>query len=148
MRQYRAIPIDGKDFVYGGLYELANGMTFIVTSNPFPPSSWSFNIGSFFVSLIEVIPESVGQSTGSKDENGKEIYERDIIELAEDTYGETELSIRCVVKWNDKGFYQLWRNGLIHWKFWRKDTYHNTGYRKNWKVIGNIHQHPKLLEQK
>ena len=99
--------------------------------------------------VLEMLNDvEIMQFTGLKDKKGIEIYEGDIIELAENTYGETELPIRCVVKWNDKGFYQLWRNGLIHWKFWRKDTYHNTGYRKNWKVIGNIHQNPKLLEQK
>ena len=101
---------------------------------------------SFFENRCKQDEDFLMQFTGIKDENSKEIYEGDIIKLAENTYGETELPINCVVKWNDKGFYQLWRNGIIHWKFWREDTYHNTGYRKEWEIIGTIHTTPELME--
>lgn len=100
MRNYRAIPIGGKDFVYGGLYELANGMTFIVTNNPFPPSSWSFNIGNFFVSLIAVIPETVSQATGKEN-----VYEGDKIKSK---------LFDGVVKWLDYSFRVVDKEGFPH----------------------------------
>ena len=98
---------------------------------------------------ISVLLKNVGnnnqfeymQFTGLLDKNGIEIYEGDIVNFNNNKFG-------SVVKWNDKGFYQLWRNGIINWKIWQEEAYYNTGYRKGIEVIGNIHENKNLLEAK
>lgn len=66
-RKYRGIPIDGKDFVYGWYFQRA-GASFII-----PISDKYHTPASFVLTFVQVIQETVGQSTGLK-KNGKEIY--------------------------------------------------------------------------
>ena len=69
MRPYRAIPIGGKDFVYGWLFERAGGSYIIpFTDNYHTPAS-------FVLTFVQVIPVSVGQSIIVE---GKEFYEGDV----------------------------------------------------------------------
>ena len=77
----------------------------------------------------EVIPETVGQYTGLKDKNGKEIYEGDIILF--NNFGDTL----------DKVVYS---SGCFHTS--------GRGYLldkiREIEVIGNIYENPELLEEK
>lgn len=77
MRMYRGKRKDNpKEWVRGNLIEMRDGC-------------WIAPKGYEFVSitkhklygLIEVIPETVSQSTGLKDKNGVEIFGKDIIQL-------------------------------------------------------------------
>lgn len=73
-----------------------------------------------------VDPDTVGQYTGLKDKNGKEIYEGDIllsIVFVEVIYNAPEFCYRD----NDFGYKFLNRPG-------------------DFKVVGNIHDNPNLLE--
>ena len=85
---------------------------------------------------VQVIPETVGQSTGLHDKNGKEDYFDDILQTYYDD-GKTEGDIGVLV-WNDDA-------GTIDLKSKRGQfplyvyAYH--------EVIGDIHATPELLEQ-
>jgi len=67
MRPYRGIPVGGKDFVYGWYCKWGRRHYIL------DPKSRMH----FLACFIEVIPKTVGQSTGLKDKKRKEIYEGD-----------------------------------------------------------------------
>jgi hypothetical protein len=73
------------------------------------------------------------QYIGLKDENGKEIYEKDIINTADGV---------CLVCWNEKlASFVLAKDG------WMYDHYFGEEYEpENCKVIGNPYENPELLK--
>lgn len=90
----------------------------------------------------EVVGETVGQYTGLRDINSKEVYEGDILQILVDTENGYE-EIICTV---------VWDNDCLSWMIENKDgsTDFLVEYSDNianiTKVIGNIHENPELLE--
>lgn len=91
----------------------------------------------------EVKSETVTQSTGLKDKNGKLIYEGDIVELK---CGDDDTIIGAVEWLNDKAEFSIKhpKGYHGHYGFWQKiinvcDTF---------KIIGNKFEHSHLLEGK
>ena len=85
---------------------------------------------------IEVIPETVGEFTGLKDKNGKEIYEGDIIKSDKWCFYHLkggEFNIRSVA-FMDGAFSVEGHNLLMLIKDF------------DGEIIGNIHENPELLE--
>ncbi len=128
MRNYRGIPIDGKDFVFGWYIKLSSHHLIADET-----TDWD-NAGEPGVieieGLIEVIPETVGQQIGQQDKNKKEIYQGDIMEWynACVTKGQNPIC-RTVIKWNN-----------LHSRY--------EGIVRTGKIIGTIHTTPKLMEGK
>ena len=126
MRPYRGLTKDGK-WVEGSLVNIKNHRYFIVPVNTtLSPLNYDFECPDEF---IEVIPETVGQSTGLPDKNGVEIYESDKI-----TNGDK--NIKYVVEWIDCGFRarQIGNKSSIGLEYWKDSI----------EVIGNIHQEVKI----
>lgn len=83
----------------------------------------------------EVDPATVGQYTGLKDKNGKEIWEDDIARVPETDFN-AEIIGRVI--YEDGSYYIIPLNGGHLWGL-------NWSLRKhNAKIIGNFHDNPEL----
>lgn len=87
--------------------------------------------------------ETVGQYTGLTDENGKKIFEGDIVKEEDCVHnGEVQIYGRKWVVYFDKGGFFGWRKG-----------YKSCGLSKfipnisGIEIIGNIHDNPELLKE-
>lgn len=90
----------------------------------------------------EVFPNSVGQYTGLKDNNGKEIYEGDIVltPLVDPIFGDMvgeDLCVKRQVKFNDGSFVINEGDGFIYLECFTRNNHI--------EICGNIHDNPELL---
>ena len=124
MREIKFRAKHGKEWVYGDLHLLSK-MPHIHT-DPFTLNS--INI------------ETIGQYTGLRDKNGKEIYEGDIIRSF-DSDGD---AILHYIVWEEVCFVALYKGRCFRSK---------CSLRQDWldefdkEVIGNIHDNPELLKK-
>jgi len=85
---------------------------------------------------ILVIPSTVGQYTGLKDKNGKEICEGDIVR-----HSLFKQDYKFLVKYFEESASFRYCSGATQFTF---DSVHC----KYFEIIGNIHDNPELLEVK
>lgn len=135
MNMNRKIKFRGKrsinnEWVYGNYILIAWRQETFISESYSCTSSHAF----------EVKPESVGQFTGLHDENGTEIYEKDIVKLF---YGD-KYSIGIV----------LWNNKIAAWciKLKGEHSFGSTPIGEMFTsytsvVIGNIHDNPELIKE-
>ena len=133
--KFRGVRVDNGEWVYGDLWRNPYGKVGFV------------NIVSFYEDTgttggLNVFPETVGQYTGLKDDDGIEIYEGDILEclneVGEMSEHDSDTGIGTV-EWLERyGFWNISgiENGL--------GDINEFGFTK---VIGNIHENPELLEK-
>lgn len=96
----------------------------------------------------EVIPETIGQFTGLKDKNGKEVYDGDIIEVVNNLSEATKKNNHnTLVKFRDCAFVSAWQDLRFDGTY--GEVYNHFGSYNTpvvtFEVIGNIHDNPDLL---
>lgn len=118
--KFRGRRIANDEWVYGSLLRWPDGDCTILESKD----------GKNYVWKREIEPNTVGQYTGLRDTDGREIYEGDIVRtsVAKDAIG--------VVEWNNDQ-----ASFVVHMKG-RTQCYPLS---KSDKIIGNIHDNPELL---
>lgn len=88
-----------------------------------------------------VIPRTIGQYTGLKDKNGKEIYEGDII-------GCINPAIKHLIFYNEKqGRFMAALNGDIENDYFGVCGLDDARWNASKEVIGNIHDNPELIKE-
>ena len=122
--KFRGKDIKTNEWVYGDLYATSETPMIVVDG-----------IASEFDNIVVVIPETVGQHTGLKDKNGKEIYEGDI--LLYDSNSKTS------VFYKNGAFVRSYGNSNMYLLY---DSFIEDGCLYNYEVIGNIYENPELLE--
>lgn len=83
----------------------------------------------------EVNPDTIGQYTGLKDENGKEIYRGDIVQGLFADQEESEIKGQVIYSKGQASYIVIASNN-DEWEL---------GYLDNLEVIGNIYDNPELL---
>lgn len=112
-------------FVYGSL---------VVSHNKYYICTMALQIrggiSDYITTMIDVLPDTVGQYTGLKDKNGTKIFEGDIVLLK----GEEEPYQVAF----DESCFQVYGNSICY----VMDNF----YDHDIEVIGNIYDNPELLE--
>lgn len=126
---------EGKKWVYGYLYKIKS----------FFSEDYQYFIKNEHLQETSVDEETIGQYTGLKDKNGKEIYEGDIL-LAPEWFG----TLKCVCIYQQENTV----NPIQGFGLYSYDSYfkkYNTLVESDewdeFKVIGNIYDNPELLEE-
>ena len=137
IRPYRGKAINTGEWVKGDLIQWDN-RRFIFFMPDYSNLQWLKDEIFNAETLIEVLPDSVGQYTGRKDKNGVKVYGGDDVDVSMSFEGGTLPHRGYIVYDNEFGAFGTKNDAgvtLLH-----NHCLHTL------KVIGNIHTNPELLE--
>lgn len=138
--RFRGKRLDNGEWVYGDLFQSKYITSILVNRDDRDLDPGWFYPNDVF-ECHKVDPETVGQYTGLKDRNGKEIYEMDIFPPGERTHG--EITIVC---YDTKQA----RYKSVPLSLYKANAGNGgwTGYDINpySEVIGSVYDNPDLLE--
>lgn len=138
---FRGKRIDTGEWVYGDLIE-NQGRYYIYYDTS--DTTLENEDDTIIVLAEEVDPDTVGQYTGLKDRNGKDVWEGDIVKtpLLDPIFGDvlSDAFDNVAISFHNGSFVVAYYNGRH--KIYLQDLYDKI------EVIGNIHDNPKLLEEK
>lgn len=120
---FRGLSNQGKGWLYGDVVRNVEGAVAIM-----PP--YQMNMDNT-CSQNEVTPDTIGQYTGLKDKEGNKIFEGDIVEF-------TNLDLPNMVVRFDNGSFMLCEDEY--------STYEELRMNYAVEVVGNIYDHPELME--
>lgn len=128
--KFRGKQIGTNTWIYGSFISYPDRSTYIA------------EYGSTIDELLSrcVHYNTVGQYTGLKDKNGKEIYEGDIL-----IFGKNDTKYKVV--WYNDGWLAISKEGDEYGAYTR-NIYHNNLYaEKNYyiEIIGNVHENIEML---
>jgi len=121
---FRGKRIDNGEWVYGFYAQELQGQHYILADE-----------GDFYdgpmLTMVEVIPETVGQYTGHDDKNGVKVFDGDVLVIDDD---------RFLIQWEEE------RGGfrIDYWQF--DEQYDLSEFWPASEVIGNIHDNPEVKE--
>lgn len=126
---FRGKRVDNDEWIEG-FFAKSGDKTFILIDS---------DIAFGYVTMKEVLSETIGQYTGLTDKNGKKIFEGDIVELTYYTLPEERKVMAEVAYEEESAAFVLYSFGTENKGICGEIC--NTN-----KVIGNIHDNPEMLE--
>ena len=131
--KFRGKQLGSGEWVYGHFIKTKNHKDNCYISQGDP-----YNDMGMMQGFVNVDPETVGQSTGLKDNNGKEIYEGDILGWMWGGVGQGDgTPAKSEVYFDRYKFAVRTGRTSFGWKLSQAA-----------EVIGNVHENPELLEGK
>lgn len=135
MMMHRQVQEDGTEaylnryewFYGGGVWTFNNGYTLLFGED---------ENGNGYPVVHRVEKDSVGQYTGLRDKNGKDIYEGDILQFEIDG----EMFMTSPVEWKPE--FGIFGAGINVGEWCPEDMW---ACEADYEVIGNIYEHPELL---
>jgi uncharacterized phage protein (TIGR01671 family) len=141
--KFRAKRLDNGEWSYGSGLLIADDFCVIDTDTEMyidEEYDWAGNTHFFRIAGAMCDLKTLGQYTGLKDKNGKEIYEGDIIRSF-DSNGEAIL--HCIV-WEEARFVALYKGRYFSSKCFLKQDWLDEFEKE---VIGNIYDYPELINK-